>query len=69
MSTATYIHSHSGLERLLNFPKHTVLVDKRFEPVFIDTPHKAFTYGGIEYIQVNTLTFVERHGVFKNFSL
>lgn len=63
-----YLHSHSGLERDLRFPKHIVLVDARFANMFDGEPCAPFTYNRIEYIQVNILSFVHKGGVFKNLS-
>lgn len=62
------LHSHSGLERELKFPKHTVLVDATFASIF----HKygittvPFRYYNIDYIKVHILDFVRAGGVFKN---
>ena len=62
------LHSHSGLERDLKFPKHTVLVDAKFANTFhkfgIDTKH--FKYAGVDYLKVPTLAFVKAGGIFKN---
>ena len=64
------LHSHSGLERDLKFPKHTVLCDASFASVFhkdgIDTI--PFKYNGVEYIKVPILAFVHAGGQFKNLS-
>ena len=62
------LHSHSGLERDLKFPKHTVLVDASFASVF----HKSgietipFRYNGLEYVKVSVLAFIHAGGQFKN---
>lgn len=64
----TVIHSHSGLEREIKFPKHYVLVDACFASTF----HKygmntiPFKNQNIEYIKVKILDFVKVGGVFKN---
>jgi len=64
------LHSHSGLERDLGFPKHTVLVDA----VFASSIHakggdtKPFNHNGVEYVMVNTYQFYLCGGVFKNYS-
>ena len=64
----TVIHSHSGLERELKFPKHYVLVDACFASSF----HKygmnttPFKYLNTEYIKVGILDFVKVGGIFKN---
>lgn len=62
----TQLHSHSGLERLLNFPKHTVLVDAKYKDLFCEDVIKRFVYNKVEYYQVPILLFVKKGGVFKN---
>ena len=64
----TFLHSHSGLERNLRFPKHTVLVDAKFANMFSGGPCVPFTHNSIEYVEVNILSFVKKGGVFKNIS-
>ena len=64
----TFLHSHSGLERDLRFPKHTVLVDAKFAHMFSGEPCIPFTHNRIVYVKVNTLSFVKKGGVFKNLS-
>ena len=61
-----YLHNHSGLEKLLNFPKHTVLVDVEFKPLFLDCYAMPFTYNRVNYIKVPVLSFLRHGGVFKN---
>lgn len=62
------LHSHSGLEGALRFPKHFVLVDAIYASQF----HKKgvntipFKHNGVEYIKVPTIEFVREGGVFKN---
>jgi hypothetical protein len=63
-----FLHSHSGLERDLKFPKHTVLIDKEFEDLFKSVPHTSFRFNKIDYVKVNTYDFYLRGGVFKNLS-
>lgn len=63
-----YLHSHSGLERNLRFPKHTVLVDAKFAHMFSGEPCVPFTHNRIEYVKVNILSFTNKGGVFKNLS-
>lgn len=63
-----YLHSHSGLERDLCFPKHTVLVDAKFAHMFSGEPCVPFTHNRIEYVKVNILSFANKGGVFKNLS-
>ena len=43
----TFLHSHSGLERDLRFPKHTVLVDAKFAHMFSGEQCVPFTHDGI----------------------
>lgn len=67
----TFLHSHSGLERDLRFPKHTVLVDAKFAYMFSGEPCVPFTHithNRIKYVKVNILSFVNKGGVFKNLS-
>lgn len=63
------MHSHSGLERELQYSKHLVLVDECFADRFIDIAAyiKHLTIGKTKYIEVPILMFVEKGGVFKNF--
>lgn len=61
------LHSHSGLEREMKFPKHFVLVDAQFKNMFIECNIKPITYGGRTYYQVPTLAFAKKGGFFKNF--
>mgnify|MGYP007012482890 CR=1 FL=1 len=62
------LHSHSGLERELRFPKHIVLVDATFASVF----HRygmntvPFKHRNVEYVKVAILDFIKVGGVFKN---
>ena len=62
------LHSHSGLERDLKFPKHTVLIDAQFVHLFNKDTVVPFRYNGIDYFKVNILQFVHNGGVFKNLS-
>lgn len=59
-----FLHSHSGLERELKFPKHTVLVDERYGELFVDRAQ--FQYNGVIYYKVSTIEFANKGGVFKN---
>lgn len=61
-----FLHSHSGLERELHFPKHTVLVDAKFANMFDGEQCVPFSYNRVEYVKVNTLSFANKGGVFKN---
>lgn len=59
-----YLHSHSGLERNLRFPKHVVLVDEKYAYMFSEA--KPFSHNNIVYYRVPTMEFVRKGGVFKN---
>ena len=65
---ADYLHSHSGLERTLEFPKNTVLVDEKYLDVFDgeDIGIEPFTHNGVKYLKVPILAFIAKRGVFKN---
>lgn len=72
MSTGiTQLHSHSGLERELKFPKHIVLVDVMYAPTFMKQGVKVlhFKHNGVEYIKIPILDFVANGGIFKNLSV
>lgn len=62
----TQLHSHSGLERDLKLPKHTVLVDASFGHLFHHDLCVPFRYNGVDYYKVSTLMFIKNGGVFKN---
>lgn len=61
-----YLHSHSGLERELRFPKHIVLVDEKYGHLFKKSV--PFKHGDIMYYKVPTIDLVKKGGVFKNLS-
>lgn len=61
-----FLHSHSGIERDLKFPKDVVLVDVCYENIFEDVPHKPFMFKKHKFLQVNILNFLHKGGVFKN---
>lgn len=61
------LHSHSGLERELKFPKHKVLVDEEYKGMFIEDTIEPFKYMGKVYYKVPILSFVNKGGTFKNF--
>jgi len=61
-----YLHSHSGIERERKFPKHLVLVDEDYKNMFLDP--KLYRVHGKDYFVVSILEFVNKGGVFKNFS-
>lgn len=60
------LHSHSGLERDMNLPKNTVLIDKRYGYMFLAENSTMVTHKKIDYYKVNILSFVKKGGVFKN---
>ena len=70
----TYLHSHSGLEREIKYPKHKVLVDEKFENELLGTESKEsikfnrMKHDGVTYIEVPIALFVNKRGVFKNLS-
>ena len=64
------LHSHSGLERELKFPKHTVLIDASMGAQVHKYGIKTvpFRCRNKEYLKVAILDFVRAGGVFKNLS-
>lgn len=63
------LHSHSALERDLSMSKRKVLVDFKFAPMFsVDALGDVFVRNGVKYIEVDTRAFVQKNGIFKNFS-
>lgn len=69
MSDLLGLHSHSGLERELNMRTNKVLVDARFAPMFgFEAIGAAFTRKGVKYVEIDTRAFLQKGGVFKNFS-
>lgn len=63
------LHSHSALERDLHFPKDIVLVDEKFQHMFLADYIKPFVYNGVRYYKVPTLSFVKKGGIFKNLTM
>lgn len=61
------LHSHSGLERDMNIPKHIVLVDEQFKGLFASDMIQPLKYCGNLYYKVPIMSFVNNGGVFKNF--
>jgi hypothetical protein len=59
-----YLHSHSGLERDMNFPKHKVLVDEDYGEMFANK--QILKIKGNIYYKVDTYEFFKKGGVFKN---
>ena len=62
------LHSHSGLENALGFPKSAVLVDYEYFDVFKDKGMTLFKYNGKNYLKVRTIDFVNAGGKFRNFT-
>lgn len=66
------MHSHSGLEREMRFPKSLVAIDERWLDRFADIADviklEPFSRHGMKYYKVPILYFVKKGGVFKNFS-
>lgn len=65
------MHSHSGLEKELEYPKRYVIVDKSFRDSFsakdILEEFSLIREGRkIEYIKVPVLEFIKKGGIFKN---
>lgn len=58
-----YLHSHSGLEIELKFPKHFVLVDEKYEKMF--NYAVPFVHNNTMYLKVRTIDFANNGGVFK----
>lgn len=67
MESFDCLHSHSGLEKELNMPKHLVLVDEQYKSMFVKDNITPFTCHGINYYKVPILSFVKNGGHFKNF--
>lgn len=59
------LHSHSTIERELDMPKHTVLVDVQFSEMFKNCATQTVRYDGVDYLKVPTMSFVKNGGVFK----
>jgi hypothetical protein len=59
------LHSHSGIEVEMKFPKHIVLVDEEYEAMFSNP--KPYVYKGKTYMKVSTREFAEKGGIFKYF--
>lgn len=58
-----FLHSHSGIEAEMKFPKHFVLVDEEYKSLFKkSTP---YIYKGKTYHKVDTIEFVNNGGRFK----
>ena len=61
-----FLHSHSGIERELHFPKDIVLVDEKYEDLFLKDLCKTFQYKRKTYLKVPISEFVRKGGLFKN---
>lgn len=64
------MHSHSGLEGSLGYPKHLVLVDEAFEEKFKEANVKVIHVAirNKVYLRVPILAFVKLGGQFKNYT-
>lgn len=62
-----HLHSHSGIEKKLLFPKNVVLVDSMYKDLFTECKTLTMEYNGVEYLKVPILSFVYNGGVFKAF--
>jgi len=58
------LHSHSGLEREIKFPKHIVLIDEDFCDMF--PIREKMVYNKKVYYKVPILDFIRNGGRFKN---
>lgn len=70
---ASYIdsmHSHSGLENSLGYPKHLVLVDEKYEDLFLEANIRVVKVSikNKKYLRVPILAFVKLGGQFKNYT-
>lgn len=61
------LHSHSGIEREMKFPKFIVLVDEKFGNLFNGEQIVPFLYKRKKYYKVSIKSFIRNGGVFKNF--
>lgn len=59
------LHSHSGIEVEMKFPKHIVLVDDEYAAMFSYT--EPYSYRGKMYAKVSTREFADKGGIFKYF--
>lgn len=70
MSTGlTKLHSHSGIERELKFPKHTVIIDTEYANLFPEEALTPLKFYNRDYFKVDVLLFVNAGGIFKNLSI
>ena len=61
-----FLHSHSGIERDMHFPKDIVLVDEKYADLFLADLCRPFLYKTKKYIKVPISEFVRKGGLFKN---
>lgn len=70
-----FLHSHSGLEREIKYPKYKVLVDEEYEDMLTDGTLKnqikfsRVKLNNVTYIEVPVSLFIKNGGVFKNLSV
>lgn len=65
------LHSHSALEREMRMPKGCVLVDVEHARLFNgvrELTKRVKCANGMTYLQVPTLVFVKKGGIFKNYN-
>ena len=67
MESFDCLHSHSGLEKELNMPKHLVLIDEQYKSMFVKDNITPITCHGVNYYKVPIMSFVKNGGHFKNF--
>ena len=67
MESFDCLHSHSGLEKELNMPKHLVLIDEQYKSMFVKDNITPITCHGTNYYKVPIMSFVKNGGHFKNF--
>ena len=58
-----FLHSHSGIELEMKFPKHIVLVDEKYGNLF--SKSSPYVYKNKTYLKVSTLEFANNGGQFK----
>ena len=70
-----FLHSHSGLEREIKYPKHKVLVDEEYEDMLTDGTLKnqikfsRVKLNNVTYIELPVSLFIKNGGIFKNLSV
>lgn len=64
-----YLHSHSGIEREIHMEKRFVLIDEKFNKMFVDcgTELVPYYYQNKKFYKVPIMAFVNKGGIFRNF--